>query len=180
MTFGTPFKLNTDQRTRPQWQANLSVSPTGTLLATWYDARESTDCVVGDENTPCYRMWSRKSNDNGASWLPDDMLSDVVSPLPAQPDPGIVSVYVGDYDYGSAIATKHVTSWADGRVTISSQSQQDAFTDRSGWFFRDHRYPACGSRLSARADGYGRLKRPGGSEYGSGKRFHCNGTPAEL
>ena len=47
-------------------------------------------------------MWSRKSNDNGASWLPDDMLSDVVSPLPAQPDPNIVSVYVGDYDYGSA------------------------------------------------------------------------------
>ena len=140
VTFGTPFKLNTDSTTRPQWQANLSVSPTGTLLATWYDARESTDCVVGDENTPCYRMWSRKSNDNGLTWLPDDMLSDVVSPLPAQPDPGIVSVYVGDYDYGSAIATKHVTSWADGRVAINSQSQQDAFTDRdAGWFFCHHR-----------------------------------------
>src|SRR5437867_616036 len=49
-TFGTPLKLNTDATTRPQWQPNLSVSPTGTLLATWYDARESTDCVVGDEN----------------------------------------------------------------------------------------------------------------------------------
>ena len=66
VTFGTPFKLNTDSTLRPQWQANLSVSPTGTLLATWYDARESTNCVVGDENTPCYRMLSRKSNDNGA------------------------------------------------------------------------------------------------------------------
>ena len=80
VTFGTPVKLNTDATTRPQWQPNLSVSPTGTLLATWYDARESTNCVYGDPNTPCYRMWSRKSNDNGASWLPDDMLSDVVSP----------------------------------------------------------------------------------------------------
>ena len=50
---------------------------------------------MGDENTPCYRMWSRKSNDNGASWLPDDTLSDVVSPLPAQPDPNIVSVLRG-------------------------------------------------------------------------------------
>src|ERR1043166_3346364 len=88
-TFGPPFKLNTDGGTRPQWQPNLSVSPSGTLLATWYDARESADCVVGDENTPCYRMFSRKSNDNGLSWLPDDALSDVVSPLPAQPDPGI-------------------------------------------------------------------------------------------
>ena len=46
VTFGAPFKLNTDATTRPQWQPNLSVSPTGTLLATWYDARESANCVV--------------------------------------------------------------------------------------------------------------------------------------
>ena len=84
VTFGTPFKLNTDSTTRPQWQANLSVSPAGTLFATWYDARESTTCANGDPSVPCYRMWSRKSNDNGLSWLPDDTLSDVVSPLPAQ------------------------------------------------------------------------------------------------
>jgi Kelch motif len=152
VTFGTPLKLNTDATTRPQWQPNLSVSPTGTLLATWYDARESADCVVGDENTPCYRMWSRKSNDNGQSWLPDDMLSDVVSPLPAQPDPGIVSVYVGDYDYGSAIATKHVTSWADGRVAINSASQQDAFTDRDlVGFAVTTADPACGSLVTGTA-----------------------------
>jgi hypothetical protein len=75
-------------------------------------------------------MWSRKSNDNGVTWLLDDMFSDVVSPLPAQPDSGIQATYAGDYDYGSALATKHVTSWVDGRVTISGQSQQDAFTDR--------------------------------------------------
>ena len=140
MTFGTPLKLNTDSTTRPQWQPNLSVSPSGTLLATWYDARESTDCVVGDENTPCYRMWSRKSNDNGQSWLPDDMLSDVVSPLPAQPDPNIVSVYVGDYDYGAAITTKHVTSWADGRVAINSAIATGClYRQGSGWLRRYHR-----------------------------------------
>ena len=87
VTFGAPFKLNTDSTTRPQWQPNLSVSPTGTLLATWYDARESTTCTKGNPAVPCYRMWSRKSNDNGLTWLPDDTLSDVVSPLPAQSDP---------------------------------------------------------------------------------------------
>jgi hypothetical protein len=129
-TFGLPVKLNTDATTRPQWQPNLSVSPSGTLLATWYDARESTNCTYGNSGVPCYRMWSRKSTDNGSTWLPDDMLSDVMSPLPAQPDPFIISFYAGDYDYGSAIATKHVTSWVDGRVAISGQSQQDAFTDR--------------------------------------------------
>jgi len=130
VTFGAPVKLNTDATTRPQWQPNLSVSPTGTLLATWYDARESANCQVGNTGIPCYRMWSRKSNDNGVTWLPDDMLSDVVSPLPAQPDNGIQPTYAGDYDYGSALLTKHLTSWVDGRVAISGQSQQDAFTDR--------------------------------------------------
>src|SRR6266404_5738267 len=124
-------------------------SPAGTLLATWYDARESASCTVGNSGVPCYRMWSRKSNDNGLSWLPDDMLSDVVSPLPAQPDPNIVSVYVGDYDYGAAIATKHVTSWADGRVAIGGQSQQDAFTDRElVGFAVTTTDPACGSVVS--------------------------------
>ena len=149
VTFSAPLKLNTDATTRPQWQPNLSVSPAGTLFATWYDARESVNCAVGDAGTPCYRMWSRKSNDNGLSWLPDDMLSDVVSPLPAQPDPGIVSVYVGDYDYGSALLTKHVTSWADGRVAISGQSQQDAFTDRElVGFAVATTDPACGSIIT--------------------------------
>src|SRR5204862_7651972 len=143
---GTPLKLNTDATTRPQWQVNLSASPAGTLLATWYDARESANCVAGDPNTPCYRMWSRKSNDNGASWLPDDMPSDVVTPLPSQPDPGIQPTYAGDYDYGSAILTKHITSWADGRVTINGVSQQDAFTDRElVGFAVTTTNPACGS-----------------------------------
>jgi hypothetical protein len=182
VTFGTPLKLNTDSTTRPQWQPNLSVSPTGTLLATWYDARESTDCVVGDENTPCYRMFSRKSNDNGQSWLPDDMFSDVVSPLPAQPDPGIVSVYVGDYDYGSAIATKHVTSWADGRVAINSASQQDAFTDRDlVGFAVTTADPACGSLVvgtppTAFTVDLSDAVDPSSVQPGD---FEVNGTPAD-
>ena len=66
VTFGAPFKLNSDSTTRPQWQPNISVSPSGTLLATWYDARESATCTKGNPGVPCYRMWSRKSNDNGA------------------------------------------------------------------------------------------------------------------
>ena len=71
-------------------------------------------------------MWARKSNDGGLTWLPDDTFSDVVSPLPAEPEGG---GSVSDYDYGSAILTKHVSSWVDGRVTINGISQQDAFFD---------------------------------------------------
>jgi hypothetical protein len=130
VTFSAPFKLNTDATTRPQWQPNISVSDAGTLFATWYDARESASCTRGSPAVPCYRMWSRKSNDNGVSWQPDMQFSDVVSPLPAQPDPGIQATYAGDYDYGSAVLVKHATSWVDGRVAIAGASQQDAFTDR--------------------------------------------------
>src|SRR5207249_7195681 len=145
-TFSAPLKLNTDATTRPQWQPNISVSDAGTLFATWYDARESAGCTAGSPGVPCYRMWSRKSNDNGVSWLADDALSDVVSPLPAQPDPGIQPTYAGDYDYGSALLTKHVTSWVDGRVAVGGQSQQDAFTDRElVGFAVTTTAPACNS-----------------------------------
>src|SRR5438132_1272006 len=146
VTFGTPFKLNTDSTTRPQWQPNLSVSPAGTLFAIWYDARESTSCTKGNPAVPCYRMWARKSNDNGLTWLADDTFSDVVTPLPGQPDPGIIAEYAGDYDYGSAILTKHVSSWDDGRVPIAGASQQDAFTDRElVGFSVTTTTPACNS-----------------------------------
>jgi hypothetical protein len=183
VTFGAPFPLNTDATTRPQWQPNLSVSPTGTLLATWYDARESTDadCGYGNPGSPCYRMWSRKSNDNGQSWLPDDTFSDVVSPLPAQNDPNIVGSYVGDYDYGAAIAVKHVTSWADGRVPISGTSQQDAFTDRDlVGFAVTTADPACGSVVDIQpTDFIINLSDPVDPATVQASDFTVNGTPAD-
>ena len=60
------------------------------------------------------------------------MFSDVVSPLPSQPDNTVQPNYQGDYDYGSALLNQHFTSWVDGRVTISGQAQQDAFSDHEG------------------------------------------------
>jgi hypothetical protein len=149
VTFSAPTQLNTDtDHTKAQWQANLSVSNAGTLFATWYDEtpRVAASCQPSSPGTPCYQMYSRKSNDNGVTWLAPDTLSDVASPLPLQPDPGIQALYVGDYDYGSAVLTKHVTSWVDGRVIISGQSQQDAFTDRElVGFAVTTTNPACGS-----------------------------------
>src|SRR5437870_7453470 len=92
VTFSPPLQLNTDiDHTKAQWQPNLSVSPTGTLLAIWYDEtpRVAASCQPSSPSTPCYQMYSRKSNDNGVTWLAPDTLSDVASPLPLQPDPGI-------------------------------------------------------------------------------------------
>jgi hypothetical protein len=133
VTFSAPFQLNSDtDPTKAQWEPSLSVSPSGTLFAVWYDERDgggASTCIAGS-NSPCYRMYARRSNDNGLTWLPDDVFSDAVSPLPAQPDPGIVSSYVSDYDYASALYNKHLASWVDGRVPINGTYQQDAFTDR--------------------------------------------------
>jgi hypothetical protein len=133
VTFSAPFQLNSNtDPTKAQWEPNLSVSPSGTVFAVWYDERDgggASTCISGS-NSPCYRMYARKSNDNGVTWLPDDAFSDVVSPLPAQPDPGIVQSHVSDSDYASALATKHLSSWVDGRVPINGTYQQDAFTDQ--------------------------------------------------
>jgi N-acetylneuraminic acid mutarotase len=133
MTFSAPFQLNSDtDPLKAQWEPSLSISPSGTLFAVWYDERDgggASTCMAGS-NSPCYRMYARRSNDNGLTWLPDDAFSDVVSPLPAQAEPGIVPTYASDYDYASALATKHLASWVDGRVAINGTYQPDAFTDR--------------------------------------------------
>jgi len=124
-TFTAPFQLNSDtDPLKAQWEPSLSVSPSGTIFAVWYDERDgggASTCIAGS-NSPCYRMYARRSNDNGVTWLSDDTFSDVVSPLPAQPG--------SDYDYASALATKHLSSWVDGRVPINGTYQQDAFTDQ--------------------------------------------------
>jgi hypothetical protein len=124
-TFSAPVKLNTDTGTAAQWEPNLSVSPAGTVFAVWYDERTGGTCNAG-QNTPCYQMFARKSNDNGVTWLPDGIFSDVVSPLPAEPNGSIVG---SDYDYQMAIATSHRTAWLDGRVAINNTQQADTFTD---------------------------------------------------
>src|SRR4029434_8438537 len=151
--------------TKGQWQPNLSVSEAGTLFAMWYDEtpRVAASCQPSSPGTPCYQMHSRKSNDNGLTWLADDTLSDVASPLPLQGDPGIQPTYAGDYDYGSGVVHKHttssgggagsltkrLTSLVDGRVPILGASQQDAFTDRElVGFAVTTTTPACNSLIN--------------------------------
>ena len=127
-------------------------------------------------------MFSRKSNDNGATWLPDDTFSDVVSPLPGQPDGNVQATYAGDYDYGTAMLTKHLTSWADGRVTISGQSQQDAFTDRElVGFAVTTTDPACNSIINTQPmDFIINLSDAVNTATVQASDFTVNGTPANL
>ena len=133
VTFSAPFQLNTDTTTKRQWQPSLSAADDGSLLAVWYDEREATaSCVKGNTSVPCYRMYARKSLDNGLTWSADMPFSDVVTPLPAQSDPNIVTEYAGDYDYSYHVGNTHLHTWTDGRVAISGAAQQDAFFDNEG------------------------------------------------
>jgi hypothetical protein len=152
VTFSAPVQLNANtDPTKAQWQPNLSVSEAGTLFATWYDEtpRTSASCQPSSPSNLCYQMHSNKSPDNGATWSGDQTFSDVASPLPLQGDPGIQPTYVGDYDYGSAVLTKHASSWTDGRNAINGASQQDAYTDRElVGFAVTTTTPACNSTIS--------------------------------
>jgi len=131
VTFSAPFKLNTDTTTKRQWQPNISAAADGSLLAVWYDERDATAaCVKGNAAIPCYKMYARRSTDNGVTWQPDMPFSDVETPLPGQPDSGIVAEYAGDYDYSFQVGNTHLHTWTDGRLTIGGASQQDAFFDK--------------------------------------------------
>jgi Kelch motif. len=185
VTFSAPFQLNSNtDATKAQWQPNLSVSEAGTLFATWYDETPRTDpsCQPSSPTRACYQMHSRKSNDNGLTWLPDDTLSDVASPLPLQGDPGIQPTYAGDYDYGSTILTKHVTSWVDGRVPILGASQQDAFTDRElVGFAVTTSSPACNSIINTQPTNFViNLSDAVNTGTVQATDFTVNGTPSNL
>ena len=108
----------------------FSVSPTGSLLAVWYDGARAPVAPGAARAFPVIGCGRDRSTDNGATWLSDQTFSDVVSPLPAQPDPGIQATYAGDYDYATASSNQHLHAWVDGRMSIGGSSQQDAFHDR--------------------------------------------------
>ena len=91
---------------------SLAVTAGGALLATWYDERNNGgSCGTPGSATPCYQRYGRVSLDNGVTWQADDAVSDVIIPLPAQPDSSIQTLYAGDYDYSSANGTMAYTTW---------------------------------------------------------------------
>ncbi len=122
LTWSSPLKLNTDGTTRSQWQPSLSVSPDGHVFVSWYDARATT----GNN----FERWGRLSTDNGSTWENDDVISDVPSPLPLQPDGSVQPCYTGDYDRSYGNDSAFYLPWVDGRVLINGNSQQDVFFDK--------------------------------------------------
>jgi hypothetical protein len=135
VTWSTPLKLNTDSGTAMQWAPSLAATVSGAIYAGWYDERDTNggadlDCAAGNPSQPCYRRWGRVSLDGGATWQADEAVGDILSPLPAQPDPYVYPTYEGDYDYITSDGDTIYDHWTDGRVAINNTSQQDVFLDR--------------------------------------------------
>jgi hypothetical protein len=121
-TWSSPITLNTDAAeggSRAQWMPSLSVTADGSVIATWYDRRNTID--------NSYEYWMIQSADNGQSWGPDQAISDIVSPQPEQPDPTVQACYAGDYNYQTAIGGKAWATWTEGRNLISGHFQQDVY-----------------------------------------------------
>jgi hypothetical protein len=124
--WSAPLKLNTDTTTRAQWQPSLSVNAQGKIFVSWYDERNTTNNSL--------QRFGRASSDNGATWGNDEPISDVVYPVPIQPDGAVQPCYAGDYDHASFSNDNNgdiaYHTWTDGRVVINSSPQQDVFFDR--------------------------------------------------
>jgi hypothetical protein len=121
-TWSDSIVLNSDQTAggaREQWMPSLSVTAGGVVQASWYDRRNT----VGRD----YQVWGIRSLDNGATWLNDAAISDVVIPQPEQPDPFVQLCYAGDYNYVTAFGDANYITWTDGREPVSGHFQQDVF-----------------------------------------------------
>ena len=122
-TWSAPLRLDQDGGTRGQWQPSLGVTPEGHVFASWYDQRNTSNNDL--------QRFGRLSTDNGVTWQAAAAVSDVIYPLPLQPDPGVQPCYTGDYDRSHAPVNGTVhTAWTDGRVLINGSSQQDVFYDK--------------------------------------------------
>jgi Ca2+-binding RTX toxin-like protein len=121
-TWSAPLKLNVDAGTRAQWMPSLTATPSGQLLASWYDRRNTANFD--------YERFARISTDNGATWGSEFTLGDTVITQPAQASPQVQACYAGDYDAGYSTQAVSYAAWTDGRVPISGTPQQDVFLDK--------------------------------------------------
>ena len=126
ITWSSPMPLNTDQAVQNnvvQWLPSISVTSQGYVLATWYDRRNTTDSLN-------YEYYGRLSLDNGATFLPDEPISDGVIPQPTQVDPNMNYCFAGDSNLHGVLSNDSLVTWTDGRNAISDVQQMDVYFDR--------------------------------------------------
>ncbi|MFK8029353.1 MAG: proprotein convertase P-domain-containing protein [Gammaproteobacteria bacterium] len=102
------IRVHDDATLTDQFFPSLSAGPTGRIVVAWYDRRFDTD------NNLFVDYFAVMSEDGGASFGPNERISDVSSPIFI--DPGLAACYHGDYDQQLQTASSAFLQWADDRV----------------------------------------------------------------
>ncbi len=123
----TPFKLNGDATTNDQWHPFIEAEPkNGFLAAFWYDRRD-------DPANLEINVYKRFSFDDGASWTPDEKVTDVsfgVPPLCPNFD-RFPSCYMGEYNHITSDGTgRFYFAWGDNRNLDSGHPDPDVFFEK--------------------------------------------------
>ena len=129
---------------------------------------------------PCYRMWARKSNDDGATWQADDSSRTWSVRCRRNKTRTSLAITRATTTTAPRCSPSTCTSWMDGRVVISGQSQQDAFTDRElVGFAVTTSNPACNSVINTQpTDFVINLSDAVDPNTVQATDFTVNGTPA--
>lgn len=126
--WGPEVRLNDDTTLTDQWSPTISVGPTGTVVATWYDRRNDPG------NNYLYDCYMATSLDNGVTWEPNMRVSDVSSSLPPlNPNfdlaPGWTCYHV-EYDQQvQSVALAYLT-WSDDRNIPLVHPDQDVWFEK--------------------------------------------------
>lgn len=134
VSWDTEIPLNTDQAFQNnvvQWQPAISATSQGSVLATWYDKRNTTDGFN-------YEYYGRLSLDSGATFLPDEPITDLIIPQPTQVDSNTDFCFAGDSNFhgvlDNASANASLVAWTDGRNVVNDGvqdvEQMDVYFDR--------------------------------------------------
>lgn len=127
-TWSAPVKVNqdTDNLYKTQWMPSLSATGTGRVTISWYDRRSATTACNAVNDLGCrYERWGRQSKDNGATFLPEFVISSALIAQPDQQDSGVQPCYAGDYDYNTAGSANAYVTWTDGRVSVGGVHVQN-------------------------------------------------------
>ncbi|MEM6638283.1 MAG: proprotein convertase P-domain-containing protein [Pseudomonadota bacterium] len=115
-------RINDDSTLTDQFFPTLSAGPTGRIVITWYDRRlDETDNLFVD-------YYSATSEDGGATFGPNERISDVSSPIVL--DPNLATCYHGDYDQQIQTESRAFIQWADDRE-VGGRNDPNTYLDRN-------------------------------------------------
>lgn len=114
------IRVNDDTTNNDQYFPSLSAGPTGRIVVAWYDRRL-------DPNNLFVDYYAAMSEDGGATFGPNERISDESSPIYI--DPGLAACYHGDYDQQLQTASTALLQWADDREFNSGHDDPNVYFD---------------------------------------------------